>query len=622
MCILVVTVTDFAKLTGDLPVLSAVDLRVLALTWMLQKECGGIEKLRTTPLARDRANAASAAAATAVSTSGSAQPQDEAERRSVANEQQQSHDAVQAPPQDDCCKADCCEASEAPATLEHEPAPAKPESAAPATAPVPRSWAALAATPPKPQVSASPPPKPAPKAASEPTASAEPEVAAGDDGLGDLGLLAQLALEEAAEGKDDEDGQEAEDAEEEEFEDLLDDQPLRVLPGLYIGSIDAARNGVALAACGVTHLLTVSKELSEGAEESAAESALQLEGRKQMLVPVADTPNPEDSLLEHFESCCKFIHAARGAGGAVLVHCIAGRSRSAAVVCAYLVWTSYLGDGGRPRSVQESIWMLRQSRPWAKPNKGFVSQLHDHAAAVQRESKKQAEAEAAAAAAAAGCSTASTDASSSREPLDGDIPWITASNLKQQRHNDMRHSAVPDEMTAVACVTTDYAMQSVLLQMGLKLLSTDGLLMRSIKQWVLKCSGCFTVTRELDRSFCAKCGNSSLVRLAAIIDQRGNERMLPERGAPARVRSTNIRGTKYPMPMPKTGRHAQNLVLAEDQLAEAKEKAYRQGEPPPALKVEARSPHGAHLGSMSPSLQLLAVLRATYARLHGHSFPR
>jgi hypothetical protein len=28
--------------------------------------------------------------------------------------------------------------------------------------------------------------------------------------------------------------------------------------------------------------------------------------------------------------------------------------------------------------------------------------------------------------------------------------------------------------------------------------------MRSIKQWVLKCSGCFTTTRELGRSFCAK----------------------------------------------------------------------------------------------------------------------
>jgi len=32
-------------------------------------------------------------------------------------------------------------------------------------------------------------------------------------------------------------------------------------------------------------------------------------------------------------------------------------------------------------------------------------------------------------------------------------------------------------------------MQSVLLQMGLKLLSVEGMLMRSIKNWVLRCSG-------------------------------------------------------------------------------------------------------------------------------------
>ena len=74
-----------------------------------------------------------------------------------------------------------------------------------------------------------------------------------------------------------------------------------------------------------------------------------------------------------------------------------------------------------------------------------------------------------------------------------------------------------------------------------------------------------------------KCGNASLVRLAAIVDNRGNQRLLPEKGAPARVRSTNIRGTKYAMPMPKAGRHANNLVLAEDQLLEAQEKSRKQG---------------------------------------------
>ena len=43
-------IRKFAKLTGDLPALSAVDLRVLALAWMCEKEAkGGVGHLRTTP---------------------------------------------------------------------------------------------------------------------------------------------------------------------------------------------------------------------------------------------------------------------------------------------------------------------------------------------------------------------------------------------------------------------------------------------------------------------------------------------------------------------------------------------------------------------------------------------
>ena len=67
---------------------------------------------------------------------------------------------------------------------------------------------------------------------------------------------------------------------------------------------------------------------------------------------------------------------------------------------------------------------------------------------------------------------------------DDDIPWITVDNLAQVQAHDSRFASVPDERTTVACLTTDYAMQSVLMQMGLKLLSVDGMVLRSIKHWV------------------------------------------------------------------------------------------------------------------------------------------
>ena len=48
----------------------------------------------------------------------------------------------------------------------------------------------------------------------------------------------------------------------------------------------------------------------------------------------------------------------------------------------------------------------------------------------------------------------------------------------------LRYCAPPSEDDPVCCATTDYAMQSVLMQMGLKLLSVDGMVLRSIKHWV------------------------------------------------------------------------------------------------------------------------------------------
>jgi len=40
----------FAKKTGDLATLSKTDLKVIALTWMLEKEAGNLANIRTEPI--------------------------------------------------------------------------------------------------------------------------------------------------------------------------------------------------------------------------------------------------------------------------------------------------------------------------------------------------------------------------------------------------------------------------------------------------------------------------------------------------------------------------------------------------------------------------------------------
>lgn len=139
-----------------------------------------------------------------------------------------------------------------------------------------------------------------------------------------------------------------------------------------------------------------------------------------------------------------------------------------------------------------------------------------------------------------------------------------------------RFSYAPDEGTDVCCMTTDFAMQNVLIRMGMKLLSTHGMVMRSVKQWGVQCSGCFRTARELGRAFCAHCGNQTLVRVALVVGRDGHERVLP---IPPHVQAKllSTRGTVYTMAAPKQGRNAGNVITAEDALVEAKWKHIRNG---------------------------------------------
>ena len=235
-------------------------------------------------------------------------------------------------------------------------------------------------------------------------------------------------------------------------------------------------------------------------------------------------------------------------------------------------------DAAAAAELAEALEARRAARRQAEEAEAVALRAAEAGAARCEHSR---EAGAAAASAGSGGTRAAGGLESSRPGgLDdeGAEPWITVDNLKTMQQRDgQRYAYAPDASTTVACLTTDYAMQSVLMQMNLKLLGADGMILRSVKQWVMRCSGCFTQQSSLESQFCSKCGNMSLVRLQAVVDDRGQQRLLPESKAPARVRSTNTRGTKFPLPMPVAGRHAHNLILAEDQLAEAVDKARRQG---------------------------------------------
>lgn len=65
--------------------------------------------------------------------------------------------------------------------------------------------------------------------------------------------------------------------------------------------------------------------------------------------------------------------------------------------------------------------------------------------------------------------------------------WITSENLSRFKREVEGVSAGRKEEALVACMTTDYSVQNVLLQMGLDVVTIDGLAVRSVKSWALIC---------------------------------------------------------------------------------------------------------------------------------------
>ncbi|KAJ6802729.1 dual specificity protein phosphatase 12 isoform X1 [Iris pallida] len=88
-------------------------------------------------------------------------------------------------------------------------------------------------------------------------------------------------------------------------------------------------------------------------------------GIRRMAVPLRDTE--DEDLLDYLEVCLDFIDEGRKEG-AVLVHCFAGVSRSAAIITAYLMRTEQ-------RSQEDALESLHEVCEFVCPNDGFLEQL-------------------------------------------------------------------------------------------------------------------------------------------------------------------------------------------------------------------------------------------------------
>ena len=128
---------------------------------------------------------------------------------------------------------------------------------------------------------------------------------------------------------------------------------------LYIGGLHALYQKPDLFdKAGITHIVSV---LDFDIYEAGAFS-----NYKHIHIRQDDDPN--ENLLQHFKRSNSFIEEALSSGGGVFVHCAMGKSRSATIVCAYLM-------GKYDLTPTEALAQICEGRPVCSPNLGFMEQL-------------------------------------------------------------------------------------------------------------------------------------------------------------------------------------------------------------------------------------------------------
>jgi len=141
--------------------------------------------------------------------------------------------------------------------------------------------------------------------------------------------------------------------------------------------------------------------------------------------------------------------------------------------------------------------------------------------------------------------------------------WITPASLDHNNFESVVEKKDEGNFI-VGCITSDYAMQNVILQMGLNLVSSEGMKITRVKQWILWCKACYKVTWEMDRLFCKNCGHYCLRRISYSSDQKTGELQL--HFSQKILQQPQTRGKQFSLPAPKGGRKGTKLILREDQL--------------------------------------------------------
>jgi hypothetical protein len=133
-----------------------------------------------------------------------------------------------------------------------------------------------------------------------------------------------------------------------------------IMPGIFLGSINSSYDLDVLKSKGITHIISVILGYDPAFPEDF----------QYLIINALDNEN--NNISDVFESCNDFINDALfESNGKVLIHCMAGRSRSATILAAYIIKTCGM-------DVENVLNLLRKKRKIVEPNSSFVKQLNEY----------------------------------------------------------------------------------------------------------------------------------------------------------------------------------------------------------------------------------------------------
>ncbi|XP_018405683.1 PREDICTED: RNA-binding protein NOB1 [Cyphomyrmex costatus] len=142
---------------------------------------------------------------------------------------------------------------------------------------------------------------------------------------------------------------------------------------------------------------------------------------------------------------------------------------------------------------------------------------------------------------------------------DDESGWITPANVSSIK-KQVDSEILEEKAVTVACLTMDFAMQNVLMQMGLNVVALDGRVIKQMRTFIFRCYACFKTTSIMTKIFCPHCGNRTLKKVEVTLDENGKQQIHINFRRPL-----SVKGKRFSLPTPKGGKHANNPILCMDQ---------------------------------------------------------